>query len=89
MAAIKYAEEFFANAASITSAKLQGDLKRTLLAITDFPEIGSTNVPSSIQAIYGCNVRKMVIGPFDLIYEWTKAEEQITVHGLIHVRAAR
>ncbi len=88
MATIKYAKGFFEDAGTITSEKLQEELKRTLLAVTDFPEMGSPRIARSIREKYGNNTRKMVVGPFDLIYEFNKPEDTVVVYALMPTRAA-
>ncbi len=89
MATIKYAEEFFADATAIISPKLQEELRRTLLTVTDFPEIGSSRVPDSIRRTYGSGIRKITVGPFLLVYRYSKKEEVVFVYDLIYTRTVR
>lgn len=61
----------------------------TLEMLEAIPTLGSTNVPTSIKEKHGSNVRKLVVGPFDVIYEYDKSDDHIKVAGLVYQRMAR
>ena len=83
-----YTDGFLDDAAAIWSDRVQGRLERMLSAIEAFPEIGSPDIPASIRAVYGIGVRKAVVEPFDLIYEYHPDTDTVIVYGLVPLRAA-
>lgn len=84
-----YSEAFLDDAAAVWSPKVRDHLARALAAVESFPEIGSTDVPASIRSQYGEGIRKIVVAPFDLAYEYDAEADAVLVYGLIHYRAAR
>lgn len=83
-----YTDGFLDDAAAVWSDRVQGRLERMLRAIEAFPEIGSPDIPASIQATYVPRVRKAVVEPFDLIYEYDLDTDTVIVYGLVPFRAA-
>ena len=83
-----YTDGFLDDAAAIWSDRVQDRLERMLRAIEAFPGIGSPDIPASIQAAYGPRVRKVVVEPFDLIYEYDPDADAVIVYGLVPFRAA-
>ena len=57
--------------------------------LSDFPDLGSANVPESIRLRFGGSVRKLMVHPFDVVYEYDRASDRVNVFGLAHQRAAR
>ena len=56
--------------------------------LSDFPELGSNNLPASIFDSYGGSVRKLAVRPFFIIYEYRESEDAVYLLGLDHQRAA-
>lgn len=52
------------------------------------PAAGSRNVPVSIRHRHGNAVRKLVVGPFDVIYRYDEEADVVYVAGLLHQREA-
>ncbi len=89
MTAIRATKDFAEGLKGITSLKVERDLRKTAEALGRFPELGSENVPNSIKQLYGNNIRKINVGPFLLVYHYSKEEDAISLYGLIHNRMAR
>lgn len=51
------------------------------------PEIGSALLPPSIVRKYGPQVRKLIVMPFDVIYEYMLADDTVVVLALVHQRS--
>ena len=88
MARMIYTDGFLDDAAAIWSGRVQDRLERMLRAIEAFPEIGSPDIPMSIKATYGAHVRKAIVEPVDLIYEYDPDADAVIVYGLVPFRAA-
>ena len=83
-----YSGRFIDDASLIWSDRVMSELFTILKNIEAFPEIGSSNVPGSVKDEFGQNVRKVVVGPFDLVYEYEKSNDMVYVHALVHQRKA-
>lgn len=83
-----YTEGFLDDAALIYSDRVMSKLSNALNSIEAFPQIGSQMVPSSIKSLYGGRVRKVVVAPFDLVYEYIEDEDAVIVYGLVPFRSA-
>ena len=88
MSRMVYTEGFLDDAAAVWSGQVRDRLGRMLAAIEAFPEIGSRDNPASLRAQYGDGIRKAVVEPFDLIYEYDSKTDSVIVCGLVHFRAA-
>lgn len=89
MARMIYTEGFLDDASFIYSPRVKEDLANALRSIESFPRIGSTAVPVSIKEQFGHGVLKVIVKPFDLIYEYDEEADLVVVYGLIPFRAAR
>lgn len=89
MASIIFAEAFIEDMTGVSLASKRAEIMQNIALLEHFPEIGSGLVPSSIRASYGSAVRKLVVNPFDIIYEYHVEVDTVHVLGLIHQRAAR
>lgn len=52
------------------------------------PTAGSRALPASVRHRYGDTVRKLVVGPFDVIYRYDEETDTVRVVGLLHQREA-
>lgn len=81
-----YSDRFIDDASLIWSDRVMSELFTILKNIEAFPEIGSSNVPGSVKDEFGQNVRKVVVGPFDLVYEFAEESDTVYIHALVHQR---
>ena len=84
-----YSERFADDLANVTSPKVEARILATLDNIEAFANFGSRNVPASIREEFGDGVRKVVVGPFDLVYTMIEGTETVQIEALVHQRAAR
>ena len=76
-------ERFVKDASQIWSDRVLDRVRRAVALLEAFPEIGSPDVPLSVQREFGSAVRKYVIVPFDLVYEYDEGTDVVIVHGLV------
>lgn len=88
MARMVYTDGLIDDLSYVYSDKVLNDIQQVLNAIEAFPRIGSTNLPQSIIELFGTNVLKAVVKPFDLIYEYDEASDTVIVYGLVPFRRA-
>lgn len=50
--------------------------------------MGSTDVAAALAYEYGEGVRKIPVGPFDIVVFYEDEADRVTVLGLVHQRAA-
>lgn len=89
MARMVYTEGFLEDASYVYSPRVQENLASALAAIEAFPRIGSQSIPTSIKERFGDGVLKVVVKPFDLVYEYLEEADTVVVYGLVPFRAAR
>ena len=53
------------------------------------PEIGSAILSESLRRRFGPQVRKLVVQPFDIIYDYLPKEDTVVILTLVHQRGAR
>ncbi len=87
MPKLVFSERFADDLAQVTSAKVEASIMTALDNIEAFADFGSRNIPASIREEFGDGVRKVVVGPFDLVY--TIVGDDVHVEALIHQRAAK
>lgn len=83
-----YTEGFLNDATMIWSGRIKIKLANALQSIEEFPEIGSSNVPSSVKEEFGQGIRKFVVDKFDIIYEYDSENDVVMFYALIHQRMA-
>ena len=88
MPEIRYADQFIEDASAIELPSKRLEVRRRIEQLADFPEIGSRNLPASIVELYGPSVRKLVVKPFIVVYEFDIDGNVVDVLGLVHQRAA-
>lgn len=57
--------------------------------LEESPEIGSALLPDSIRRRYGPQVRKLIVTPFDVIYDYLPKENAVVILALLHQRGAQ
>lgn len=88
MSQILYDDGFFDDLTRVASSKMEERIFHAIDLLPAVPVLSSTNLPASIAQIYGNHVRKLPVGPFDVIYEILD-DGDFLVLGIIHQRAAR
>ena len=80
-------DAFIESACQIYSSKIRNELSNALDTLEVCPEIGSKIVFESLKREFGENIRKYIIGPFDLIYEFFPNDGRIYLYDLVPQRA--
>ena len=88
MARLVYSDAFIEDMTTVALASERNEIFDKADLLSDFPDLGSANVPSSIRSRFGDSVRKLVVSPFDIVYEYDRASESAYLLGLVHQRAA-
>ena len=88
MSGIIFDSNFFDDLEMVDLASKQDEIIDTIELLLTIPELGSTRLPASIVEEFGPNVRKLVVGPFLVVYELMEDGEVIYIHGLIHSKQA-
>ena len=89
MPRVELTERFVNDASDIRSDRVLDHVYRALRNLESFPQMGSTDVPRSIVREFGEGVRKYVVAPFDLIYEYNEGTDVVLVYGLVPCVQAR
>ncbi|MFR5091271.1 MAG: hypothetical protein ACLTDR_03930 [Adlercreutzia equolifaciens] len=77
MAEIVFTEGFMADAAIVEREEKLDEILDTIALLEDAPEIGSAILPASIRRRYGSQVRKLVVRPFDIIYDYLPKDDAV------------
>lgn len=89
MPRVELTERFVNDASDIRTDRVLDYVYRALRNLESFPQMGSTDVPRSIVREFGEGVRKYVVAPFDLIYEYNESSDVVLVYGLVPCVQAR
>ncbi len=89
MAKLVFSEAFIEDMLAVELANKRDEILEKVDLLSSFPELGSGNVPASIRAKYGDSIHKLVVSPFDVIYDHDLDSDTVNVLGLIHQRTAR
>ena len=89
MPRVELTERFVNDASDIRSDRVLDHVYRALRNLESFPQMGSTDVPRSIVREFGEGVRKYVVAPFDLVYEYNEGTDVVLVYGLVPCVQAR
>ena len=89
MASVVLTERFVSDASGIWSDKALDRIRRCVLSLEAFPEMGSPDVPPSIRKEFGDGIRKVVVAPFDLVYEYEPKEDRVIIYALVPCAQAR
>ena len=82
-------DEFATDTAQICSDRVFNAVYDAIDNLTTIPELGSTNVPTSVLKRYGNKARKIVVSSFDVFYTYDEPEGVIKVLALVHQRRVR
>lgn len=88
MAEIVFTEGFMADAAVVQLESKMDEILDRIALLESSPELGASILPASIRRRYGPQARKLVVRPFDIIYDYLPAEDCVVVLTLIHQRGA-
>lgn len=88
MPKIFYTEGFINDVAQVETVGKRNEIRRKVDLLSDFPDLGSSNLPRSITVRYGNTVRKLIAPPFLIVYEYHRDEDAVYVLGLDHQRSA-
>lgn len=88
MTTLNYSESFVEDVSQIYSLNIINRIEDAMSSIEAFPHLGSANIATSIRAKYGDSVRKLVVAPYDIIYEYNEMDDVVEVLGLVHFRQA-
>lgn len=87
MASIVATQRFVEDLAEVWSERIVQDVTRAVQAIATFPRIGSSGIAPSISEEFGKDVMKVLVDPFDLIYEYDEVTDTVYLYGLVHGRS--
>ena len=88
MPELMYTEGFIEDIVQVELESKRKEIFGITDLLSDFPELGSNNLPASIFDCYGGSVRKLAVRPFFIIYEYRESEDAVYLLGLYHQRAA-
>ena len=88
MARLIYSDAFIEDMMAVELAGKRDEIFDRVDLLSDFPDLGSANVPESIRSRFGDCVRKLVVSPFDIVYEHDRVSDSVNLLGLVHQRIA-
>ena len=88
MAEVRISEGFEEDLGIVLSDKVLDDILRVIEILPTIPSMGSTDVAAALAYEYGEGVRKIPVGPFDIVTFYEDEADRVTVLGLVHQRAA-
>lgn len=88
MSELIYTDGFVADVAQIPFESERDEIKRHVDLLSGFPELGPSTLPRPLVEQYGGTVRKLVVSPFLIVYEYHEDEDAVYLLGLIHQRSA-
>ena len=88
MPELMYTEGFIEDIVQVELESKRKEIFGITDLLSDFPELGSNNLPATIFDCYGGSVRKLAVRPFFIIYEYRESEDAVYLLGLDHQRAA-
>lgn len=68
----------------VRSERIRWNVDAMLMTIEQMPGVGSSLLPDSIVAEFGANVRKAVVSPFEILYEYDEATDTAYVYALLY-----
>ena len=88
MPELVFTEGFIEDARVVALEGKLAEIRGTIDLLGNFPELSSRNLPAFISQLYGDQIRKLVVKPFLVIYEYRPTEDAVYVLGLDHERVA-
>lgn len=88
MANVRITEGFEEDLGMVLSDRVLNDILNTVTMLQTIPTMGSLDVPAAIALEFGEGVHKIPVNPFDIVTTYDELTDTVTVHGLIHQRAA-
>lgn len=88
MASLQITDGFRADLLAVESDRVFEHILNVVDLLQTVPTMGSLDVPESIRRAYGAGVRKVPVGPFDIVTLYDESTDVVTVAGLVHQRAA-
>ena len=88
MADLVFTEGFINDMTKVELSTKRVEIMRTIDLLSSFPDMGSRNLPASIRERFGANIRKLVVRPFLVIYEYNQETDAVYIYGLDHHREA-
>lgn len=67
---LKISEESSWGLAAVYSPRVEGEIRTLIERLSEFPELGSSNVRESLRRRYGGDIRKLAVSTFILVYRF-------------------
>ncbi len=68
----------------VRSERIRKNVDAMLMTIEQMPGVGSSLLPESIVAEFGTSVRKAVVSPIEIVYEYDEATDTAYVYDLLY-----
>ena len=88
MASLRITDGFRSDLLAVESDRIFEHIPGVVDLLQTIPTMGSLDVPASIRRAYGDGVRKVPIGPFDIVTIYDEGTDVVTVAGFVHQRTA-
>ena len=82
MARLVVFDEFIEELGRVRSERIAQNIEGMLLTIEQMPGVGSSILTPSVVREFGSNVRKAVVSPYEIIYEYDQPSNTLLVYGL-------
>ena len=86
MADIEFSQEFVADLKQVHRSSKQDEILDRIDLLSVLPELGSRILADSIKVRFGIHVRKLVVDPFEVIYEHFPERDLVLIVRLLHQR---
>ena len=80
---------FLKRRSEVRSQRARGRIDAMLKTIEASPGVGSSLVAPSIQQIFGSNVKKALVLPYESIYEYDRPADTVYVYALLHCKSVQ
>lgn len=77
-------EGFIRKRSTIWSKRVGENVDNMLRTIEQMPGVGSSILPQSIRESFGPHVRKAVVSPYEIVYEYDEAGDVVYVYDLLY-----
>lgn len=68
----------------VWSSRIRQNVDDMLRTIESMPGVGSSLLPASIVSEFGENMRKAVVSPFEIVYEYDQETDTVFVYDLLY-----